>query len=82
MARVLKATGVDTRYYWQLSRHIFRYNHRDSTSAGYMGGVHTVNECNGSRDRTCFLTDLGSSHYSGFLLGNYPILYDTHPQRR
>ncbi|KAF6761486.1 carboxypeptidase s [Ephemerocybe angulata] len=40
--------NTDTRYYWDLSRHIFRYNHhyggtKPDPSAN---GIHTVNECN------------------------------------
>ncbi|KAF9070931.1 carboxypeptidase S [Rhodocollybia butyracea] len=31
---------TDTKYYWNLTRNIFRYNHNNGTSAG----VHTVNE--------------------------------------
>lgn len=37
------STGnTDTRYYWDLSRHIFRYNHKDAK--GSYNGAHTVNE--------------------------------------
>lgn len=36
----------DTRYYWQLSRSIFRYNHKNSIGTkDRLSGVHTVNEC-------------------------------------
>ncbi|KAJ7583273.1 hypothetical protein C8J56DRAFT_1055032 [Mycena floridula] len=48
------STGnTDTRYYWKLSRHIFRYNHKNSGEGsdadlkednGIGNGVHTVNE--------------------------------------
>ncbi len=35
----------DTKYYWSLSEHIFRYNHKNSFgSVNRLGGVHTVNE--------------------------------------
>lgn len=40
---------ADTRFYWDLTPHIFRYNHRNSgTGGGLASGVHTVNEseCN------------------------------------
>ncbi|KAJ7767422.1 hypothetical protein DFH07DRAFT_808483 [Mycena maculata] len=38
------STGnTDTRYYWQLSRNIFRYNHYNGVDDKY-AGVHTVNE--------------------------------------
>ncbi|TFY78058.1 hypothetical protein EWM64_g5954 [Hericium alpestre] len=37
------ATGnTDTRWYWNLTRHIFRYTHRDS--GDMKNGAHTVNE--------------------------------------
>lgn len=41
--------NTDTRFYWDLTPHIFRYNHRNSGSAtdtggGLAAGVHTVNE--------------------------------------
>ncbi|KAF5375364.1 hypothetical protein D9615_008006 [Tricholomella constricta] len=38
--------NTDTRYYWDLTKHIFRYNHRNSgTKTNRLaGGVHTVNE--------------------------------------
>ncbi|KAJ7583280.1 hypothetical protein C8J56DRAFT_953540 [Mycena floridula] len=48
------STGnTDTQYYWKLSRHIFRYNHKNSGEGsdadlkegdGIGNGVHTVNE--------------------------------------
>lgn len=34
----------DTRYYWRLSPHIFRYNHNNALALS-KNGVHTVNEC-------------------------------------
>ena len=36
--------AIDTRHYWNLTRHIFRYNHYDAVSNPSMGGIHTVNE--------------------------------------
>ncbi|KAG5645625.1 hypothetical protein DXG03_005616 [Asterophora parasitica] len=38
--------NTDTRYYWDLTKHIFRYNHKNSgTSTNRLSsGVHTVNE--------------------------------------
>ncbi|EJD07407.1 carboxypeptidase S [Fomitiporia mediterranea MF3/22] len=38
--------NTDTRYYWNLTKHIFRYNHNHNMFAGGRvgGGVHTVNE--------------------------------------
>jgi Gly-Xaa carboxypeptidase len=35
----------DTRYYWKLSEHIFRYNHHRASEGPALGGAHTVNEC-------------------------------------
>ncbi|PFH51903.1 hypothetical protein AMATHDRAFT_74599 [Amanita thiersii Skay4041] len=38
--------NTDTRYYWDLSKHIFRYNHHNAGNATSMlaNGIHTVNE--------------------------------------
>ena len=37
---------IDTRYYWALTPHIYRYNHHNSgNSSSLSNGVHTVNEC-------------------------------------
>ncbi|KAF8892084.1 carboxypeptidase S [Infundibulicybe gibba] len=37
--------NTDTRYYWDLSRHIFRYNHGNSgNGTDTLAGFHTVNE--------------------------------------
>jgi len=37
--------NTDTRYYWNLSRHIFRYNHHNAHGGSPLGnGVHTTNE--------------------------------------
>lgn len=39
--------NTDTRYYWNLTKHIFRYNHQGTQLTGGGGipsGVHTVNE--------------------------------------
>lgn len=36
---------ADTRFYWKLTRHIFRYGHTDGAVGGtLLPGVHTVNE--------------------------------------
>jgi Gly-Xaa carboxypeptidase len=37
--------NTDTRFYWKLSPHIFRYNHRNGVGKNPLAGVHTVNEC-------------------------------------
>lgn len=37
---------TDTRYYWALTPHIYRYNHHNSgNTTSLSNGVHTVNEC-------------------------------------
>jgi Gly-Xaa carboxypeptidase len=36
--------NTDTRYYWDLSDHIFRYNHHNALGGAGLGGIHTVNE--------------------------------------
>ncbi|KAF8310548.1 carboxypeptidase S [Clavulina sp. PMI_390] len=36
--------NTDTRFYWNLTRNIFRYNHRPVYSLPFSGGAHTVNE--------------------------------------
>ncbi|KAL4268882.1 peptidase M20A family protein [Pleurotus pulmonarius] len=37
--------NTDTRYYWKLSDHIFRYNHQNQgNGSDVLGGIHTVNE--------------------------------------
>ncbi|KIM44930.1 hypothetical protein M413DRAFT_442904 [Hebeloma cylindrosporum] len=36
--------NTDTRFYWKLSQHIFRYNHHNAGSTNSLGGIHTVNE--------------------------------------
>ncbi|KDQ61780.1 hypothetical protein JAAARDRAFT_204220 [Jaapia argillacea MUCL 33604] len=36
--------NTDTRYYWKLTEHIFRYNHANAGSGPRLSGVHTVNE--------------------------------------
>lgn len=40
-----KTLIVDTRHYWGLTEHIFRYNHRNQGNGSALaGGVHTTNE--------------------------------------
>ncbi|KAG7093667.1 hypothetical protein E1B28_007326 [Marasmius oreades] len=39
------STGnTDTRYYWKLTDHIFRYNHKDMKGGLLASNIHTVNE--------------------------------------
>ncbi|PPQ67706.1 hypothetical protein CVT24_002762 [Panaeolus cyanescens] len=45
VAPSIMSGNTDTRYYWDLSPHIFRYNHQNSgNSKNPLGGIHTVNE--------------------------------------
>lgn len=44
VAPSVMSANTDTRYYWNLTRHIFRYNHYNSGNGSTMGGIHTVNE--------------------------------------
>ena len=37
--------NTDTRFYWKLSPHIFRYNHHSGSGRRPPPGIHTVNEC-------------------------------------
>ncbi|KAJ7825958.1 hypothetical protein B0H13DRAFT_2374668, partial [Mycena leptocephala] len=55
VAPSIMSGNTDTRYYWKLSSHIFRYGHGNSAGApeGILSGIHTVNECAYTiRDRT------------------------------
>ncbi|KAI0924588.1 hypothetical protein AcW2_005436 [Taiwanofungus camphoratus] len=40
----LVSGNTDTRYYWPLTSHIFRYTHYNAGSGTGLNGVHTVNE--------------------------------------
>lgn len=40
----IKQGPIDTRYYWDLTKHIFRYGHRNQGSEATLAGVHTINE--------------------------------------
>ncbi|PCH44222.1 carboxypeptidase S [Wolfiporia cocos MD-104 SS10] len=43
----LVSGNTDTRYYWNLTSHIFRYSHYHAGSGTGLNGVHTINEaCN------------------------------------
>lgn len=47
---------LDTKYYWNLTPHIFRYGHTGGAGGGKLtSGVHTVNE--GSVDVSCVLSN-------------------------
>ncbi|KAJ7895118.1 hypothetical protein B0H13DRAFT_2234604 [Mycena leptocephala] len=46
VAPSIMSGNTDTRYYWKISSHIFRYGHGNSAGApeGILSGIHTVNE--------------------------------------
>ncbi|KDR80513.1 hypothetical protein GALMADRAFT_60610 [Galerina marginata CBS 339.88] len=45
VAPSMMSGNTDTRFYWKLSPHIFRYNHQNAgSSENPLGGIHTVNE--------------------------------------
>jgi Gly-Xaa carboxypeptidase len=45
VAPSIMSGNTDTRYYWDLTKHIFRYNHHNQgNSSNVLGNVHTVNE--------------------------------------
>jgi Gly-Xaa carboxypeptidase len=75
--------NTDTRYYWRLSEHIFRYNHHNAVGSSALGGVHTVNECMrllfGVIDTA--LTN-AYSHLRRRVPRDDPVLQHAHPQRR
>ncbi|KAJ7323043.1 hypothetical protein DFH08DRAFT_969671 [Mycena albidolilacea] len=50
VAPSMSTGNTDTKYYWELSRSIFRYNHRNiiGSKDGGMSGAHTVNETLGA----------------------------------
>jgi len=52
VAPSIMSANTDTRYYWDLTRHIFRYNHYNNGNGSSMSGIHTVNE---SADVDAFL---------------------------
>ena len=45
VAPSIMSGNTDTRFYWKLSQHIFRYNHHNAVGGNVMSGLHTVNEC-------------------------------------
>ena len=45
VAPSMMSGNTDTRFYWNLSQHIFRYNHDNSPGDNPLSNIHTVNEC-------------------------------------
>ncbi len=75
--------STDTRYYWALTEHIYRYNHHNSgNGTALSNGVHTINECEQTTtildDSSCGLTNYYCSHRRGCFLGDDPVLLDAH----
>ena len=44
VAPSIMSGNTDTRFYWKLSSHIFRYNHHNAVGGSAVSGLHTVNE--------------------------------------
>lgn len=44
VAPSIMSGNTDTRFYWNLSSHIFRYNHDNASGRGPLSGIHTANE--------------------------------------
>jgi Gly-Xaa carboxypeptidase len=42
VAPSMMSGNTDTRFYWKLSPHIFRYNHHNAAGKDYVSGLHTV----------------------------------------
>ncbi|KAG6374723.1 hypothetical protein JVT61DRAFT_4094 [Boletus reticuloceps] len=70
---------TDTRYYWNLTKHIFRYGHQGAADA--YNGIHTINE--GQRVPTCPGLDYSTtcSYSSRGVLGADSVLYEAYSQR-
>jgi Gly-Xaa carboxypeptidase len=45
VAPSIMSGNTDTRFYWKLSQHIFRYNHHNAAGKDPVSGIHTINEC-------------------------------------
>ena len=45
VAPSIMSGNTDTRFYWKLSPHIFRYNHHNADRENPLAGIHTINEC-------------------------------------
>ena len=85
--------ATDTRYYWKLTRHIFRYNHNHDLFAGtggkVGGGIHTVNEgkffvfCKYHSSRMAYIHQitLEHSYLCRRLPRTDPILHDAYFER-
>jgi hypothetical protein len=73
----------DTRHYWNLTKHIFRYGHRGTTDA--YNGAHTINEGKQATALpTVLLNNLAVpilSHQSRGLLGTNSLLYEVDSER-
>ena len=45
VAPSIMSGNTDTRFYWKLSPHIFRYDHHNAIGGDALSGLHTINEC-------------------------------------
>jgi hypothetical protein len=70
----------DTRHYWRLTKHIFRYGHRGAAD-GY-NGAHTTNEGEeAAKLRVALLnSNVSSSHQSRGFLGANSVLHKVDPK--
>lgn len=41
---LIQIDKIDTRHYWGLTEHIFRYGHRNQGKDSALAGMHTTNE--------------------------------------
>ena len=78
---------IDTRYYWSLTDHIFRYNHHftGNASIARARGIHTVNECRNTLVVVIMVlaeADVFLSYRGGCVHRDNQVLYDAHTQRR
>ena len=74
---------VDTRFYWNLTEHIYRYNHANNgNSPGLTGppGIHTVNERKIMPSITPRYTDKSFRYCGGHVSRADPLLHHSDPE--
>lgn len=82
LIRFISALVADTRYYWNMTKHIFRYNHQNGGNSGQLpSGVHTVNECERFRLMATFGADYRCSHLHRCIRRDDKVFYDPHSER-
>ena len=90
VAPSIMSGNTDTRFYWRLSPHIFRYNHYNAAGKRPLSGIHTVNECTlmfcvyiiDFLIQSCSPDIFDISHQCGFLYGNDQVLQHAYSQCR